>query len=95
MGAERVRIVVRVQPNASQNEVLRFNDGVWHLRVAAPPVKGKANHELIKFLSEILGITRSQLTIEKGATDKRKVIGIIELTQNQVTERLERQGKAE
>jgi len=90
MGEEQARIAVRVQPNASQNEVLRFEDGVWHIRVTAPPVKGKANYALIKFLSEILGISKGNLTIEKGATSKRKIIDIDGLTQNRVMEQLGR-----
>jgi len=89
---EQVRIRVQVQPNASQNEVLGFRDGVLHVKIAAPPVKGKANQELIKFLSNILGISKSNLTIEKGLTDKRKVIGISELVQNQIRRQLERLG---
>ena len=94
MVSERqARIVVRVQPNAGQNEIMRFEDGVWHIRVAAPPVKGKANYALIKFLSEILGISKGNLTIEKGATSKGKIIGIDGLTQNQVTEQLGRLAK--
>ncbi|MFC1932331.1 DUF167 domain-containing protein [Chloroflexota bacterium] len=87
---EQATIVVQVQPNASQNKVLRFEDGVWYLRVAAPPIKGKANQELLKFLSDILGISKSNLTIEKGITSKRKVIVIKGLTQNQVVGQLEK-----
>ena len=89
MGGERTKIVVQVQPSASQNKVGRFADGVLHLKIAAPPVKGKANHELIRFLSSILGIARSNLTVEKGATSKRKVISIQGLTQDEVVGRLE------
>ena len=84
---EQAKIITVVQPNASQNEVLGFKDGVLHVRIAAPPIKGKANRELIRFLSDVLGVSRSKLTIEKGMTGKRKVIGINGLTQNQVVER--------
>lgn len=87
---EPARIVVRVQPNASENEVIRFKDGVLFMRISALPIKGKANQELIKFLSDILGVSRSHLTIEKGITSKRKVIGVSGLTQRQVTGQLER-----
>ena len=80
----QTRIVVRVQPNAGQNQVLDFKDGVLHVRIAAPPIKGKANQELIKFLSDILEVSKSNLTIEKGAAGRRKVIGISGLTQDQV-----------
>ncbi len=87
---EQARIVVRVQPNASQNGLLGFKDGVLHVRIAAPPIKGKANQELIKFLNDILGVGKSNLTIKKGMTDKRKIIGISGLTQDQVMRQLRR-----
>jgi hypothetical protein len=90
---EQARIMVRVQPNASQNEVLRFKDGVLHVRIAASPIKGKANQELIKFLSDILGISKRHLIIEKGMTGKSKVIRIGKSTQNQVMAQLARLGK--
>ena len=89
---EPVRIVVRVQPNASQNELLRFQDEVLHLKIAAPPVKGKANRELIKFLSDILQVSQSQLTIEQGMTSKRKVISIDGLTRSQIMGQLGKLG---
>lgn len=81
--------MVQVQPNASQNKVTRFEDGVLHLRIAAPPIKGKANRELIKFLSAILGVSKSSITIEKGLTSRRKVVKIEGVTQEEVRERLE------
>jgi uncharacterized protein YggU (UPF0235/DUF167 family) len=39
----QTRIVVRVQPDAGQNQALGFKDGVLHLRITAPPINGKAN----------------------------------------------------
>jgi len=84
---EPIRIVVRVQPNAGRNEVLGFKDDILRIRIAAPPVKGKANQELIAFLSDILGIRKSNLAIEKGTTGKKKVISITGLTQTQIIER--------
>ncbi|MFH0768862.1 MAG: DUF167 domain-containing protein [Chloroflexota bacterium] len=85
-------IVVQVQPNASQNKIARFEDSVWHLRIAAPPIKGKANQELLKFLSDVLGISKDNLAIEKGATSKRKTIAIKGLTQKQVSAQLKKAG---
>jgi len=85
---EEAKIVVRVQANARQNEVQGLRDGVWHLRIAAPPIKGRANQELIRFLSDILGVSKSHLTIEKGLTSRKKVIAIKGLPQDQVEIRL-------
>jgi uncharacterized protein YggU (UPF0235/DUF167 family) len=84
------KIVVQAQPRAKQNQVLRCADGVWHLRIAAPPVGGKANQGLVTFLSEVLGISKASLTIEKGLTAKREVIVIKGLTPDQVITRLEK-----
>ena len=89
---EQATIMVQVQPNASQNKVARFGKGVLYLRIAAPPTKGKANQELIKFLSDILGIGKDNLTIAKGMTGKRKVIVIKGLMQNQVMGQLRKLG---
>jgi hypothetical protein len=91
---EQARIVVQVQPNASRNQVVRYQEGVLHLKIAAAPVKGKANRELVKFLAETLGVSRGSLSIESGLTNKRKVITIEGLTQDQVIIQLEK-GPAE
>ena len=90
MKEEPATITVQVQPNASENKVTRFEASVLHLRIAAPPVKGKANQELIKFLSGILGVGKSNLAIAQGITSKRKVILINGLGQNQVAEQLKK-----
>ena len=82
------RVVVKVQPNAGKNEVLRYSEGVLYLRIAAPAVKGKANQELIRFLSDLFGVSKSNLTIEKGLTNKTKVISIGELTQEHIVKQI-------
>ena len=89
MKKERATITVQVQPNASRNQVTRYADGVLHVRIAAPPVRGKANRELIEFLSDILGVSRSSLSIEKGHTSRRKVIAVEGMEQGEVMERIE------
>jgi uncharacterized protein (TIGR00251 family) len=70
-----------VHPGAKRNEIVRFDDGVWHLKIAAPPTEGKANKELIEFLSEILDISKSRITIEKGTRSHRKLITLQGLTE--------------
>ena len=81
---------VQVQPNARKNQITRFEDGIWHLRIAAPPVKGKANQMLITFLSDILYTSKGNLSIERGATSKRKIIAIKGLSQGEVAEQLKK-----
>jgi len=88
MKDKRARIAVQVQPNSRKNEIASFEDGVLKVKISAPPVKGKANRELIEFLSDILNISKGSIIIEKGLTSKRKGIVIEGLTQDEVSNRL-------
>ena len=90
MSQIRAKITVHVQPNARRNEVLGYEDGVLRVKIAAPPVKGKANQELVRFLSDILGVAKSNITIEKGLTSRRKVVGIRGVTKEEVARELEK-----
>jgi uncharacterized protein (TIGR00251 family) len=79
---------LRVYPNASRNEITGFTDGILQVKVAAPPVKGKANKELADFLRQALGVSKSSLTIVKGHTSRNKVMAIDGLSQETVEKRL-------
>ena len=83
---EEAKLVVRVRPNASRNQLTGFKDGELSLKIAAPPLNGKANQALIKYLSQILGVPKSRLIISKGATSKRKMISILDSSQERVKE---------
>jgi len=58
------------------------------VRVSAPPVKGKANQELITFLSGLLGVGKSRIDIIRGHTTKNKVIAISGLSREDIMKRL-------
>ena len=71
-----VTFPVRVQPRASRNEIIGELDGALKLRLAAPPVDGEANEELIRFLAKLFGVTRRQVSILSGQTSKNKLVRI-------------------
>ncbi len=79
---------MRVYPNAARSEVVGFIDGALRIRVVAPPAKGKANRELIAFLSQVLGIGRSRIHITKGHTTRNKLIAISGLSQEDIIKQL-------
>ena len=68
---------VRVQPDASKNEIVGVQDDVLKIRISAPPVQGKANKALIQFLAREIRVKRSQIEIVKGHTSRIKTIQII------------------
>ncbi|MFC2067650.1 DUF167 domain-containing protein [Chloroflexota bacterium] len=88
-----VKISVRVQPRAVKNVVVSFTNDVWQIRLIAPPVKGKANQELVDFLSQILGIAKSSVSIIKGHTNKNKLLAINGLSQKDIIRRFTQSGK--
>jgi hypothetical protein len=85
---KETRILLHVHPGASRNEVVGFTGGVLRVKVAAPPVRDKANKELIAFLSQTLGVSKSALTIIYGRASKNKVLAIDGLSQEMVMKRL-------
>ncbi len=85
-----IRIPIKVQPNAGINQVVGLSNGIWRIKVAAPPDKGKANKELVEFLSEVLGLRKDQIAIIKGHTSHNKLVSVEGLTQAEVEVRLYR-----
>ena len=83
-----VRIAVRVQPRASRSEVVGTHGDAIKIRVAAPPVDGAANKELIAFLSKRLGVAKSAVRIVKGAQGRDKLVEIEGLSEKEARERL-------
>lgn len=77
-----------MHPNAARNELAGFAEGVLRIKVAAPPVKGKANKELIAFLAQKLGLNKGDLIILKGHTSRNKLISISGLTREELNQRL-------
>ncbi|HEY6059900.1 MAG TPA: DUF167 domain-containing protein [Gemmatimonadales bacterium] len=69
-------LVVHVVPRARATEVVgRYGDAI-RVRLAAPPVDGAANEELVRFLAERLDVPRSAVAIVRGASGRRKTVAV-------------------
>lgn len=79
---------VKVHPGANRNKITSFSDGILYVKISAPPDKGKANLELIDFLSRSLGVSKSSITIIKGTTTRNKLISIDNLPPEEIIKRL-------
>lgn len=71
-----ITFTVRVQPRASRTAIVGELDGALKLRLAAPPVDGAANEELIRWLAKFFDVSRAAIEILSGATAKQKLIRI-------------------
>jgi uncharacterized protein (TIGR00251 family) len=87
--ATGVSFSVRLQPRAKKNQVSGELGGALKVAVTAPPIEGRANEALIRFLAELLKVARSSVTIAAGASSRNKVIRIEGMTPEQVRSRLD------
>jgi uncharacterized protein (TIGR00251 family) len=79
-GKKGAALAIRVTPRARRNEVAGIlNDGTIRIRLTAPPVEGKANEALVKFLSSILGISKSRIEIVAGQTGRDKLVSLLDM----------------
>ena len=69
-----VAIRIHAQPGAKRTEVVGLHGDCLKLRLASPPVDGKANACLIEFLARRLQVKRSQVTITRGMGSRRKTV---------------------
>jgi uncharacterized protein (TIGR00251 family) len=60
-----------------------YGDDAIRLKVAAPPVDGKANAEVERFLSKLLGVPRSDVTVIRGSSSRDKTILVRGVTQTE------------
>ncbi len=67
-----VEFAVRVAPRASRTTLMGVHDGALKIALTAPPVDGKANATLIKWLAKKLGVAGQKLTLIRGARAKDK-----------------------
>jgi uncharacterized protein (TIGR00251 family) len=81
-----IRITIHVVPNAKGTEILLERDGGITMRVHAPPVKGKANREIVKWLSKKLRRPSSQIRIVNGIRSNLKAIEIIGMDERSFAE---------
>ena len=69
-------LACKVQPRAKHNAFGEVRDGELVVKLNAPPVDGKANDGLVRFLAEIFGVAPSRVRIERGDHSRHKVIRI-------------------
>jgi len=74
--SDGVTFSVRVVPRASRSEIVGLHDGALKIRIAAPPVEGAANNELVRFLAKKLSVPRSAVTLASEANSRSKTIRI-------------------
>ncbi len=72
-----ILLTLHIQPGASRTDCAGRHGDALKIRLAAPPVDGKANAALVAFVAERLGIGRANVTLKSGQTSRRKILLVV------------------
>lgn len=83
-----VTLKVRVQPRAGRTEIAGEHAGAIKLRIAAPPLEGRANKECKRYLAKLLKVGATSVEIISGESSRDKVIRVSNISAGRVLEAL-------
>lgn len=83
-----ILLTLHVQPGAKSTEVAGEHGDALKIRLAAPPVDGKANAALLGFIAARLDIAKSAVMLKSGQASRRKVVRLSGTTVEVVCQRV-------
>jgi uncharacterized protein (TIGR00251 family) len=83
-----VRFEVHAKPRAKKSKLVGERGDAVEIALAAPPVDGAANEELIRFVAQVLGIGKRSIELVRGDTSREKLLSITGLSVAEVEARL-------
>jgi uncharacterized protein (TIGR00251 family) len=84
-----VVLTLHIQPGAKRNEIVGLHGEALKIRLAAPPVDGKANECLIGFLAEQLGVAKNRVELISGVSSRAKRVRLHDMAIDTVRRRLQ------
>lgn len=69
-----LQIKIHAKPGAKQNAITEISSDGFGVQIAAPPVEGEANTELVKFMAKTLELRKSDVQLDRGSKSRQKVI---------------------
>jgi uncharacterized protein (TIGR00251 family) len=74
--AEGWLLELHIQPGAKKSEVAGLHGDALKIRIASPPVDGKANAALVAFVAGALDVPKSAVEVIRGETSRRKCLRV-------------------
>ncbi len=73
---EVLTLTLHIQPGAKRSELAGLHGDALKIRLAAPPIEGRANEALLKFIAELFGVPARQVELKQGGQSRHKVVSI-------------------
>jgi len=71
-----ITLTLHVQPGAKRSELVGLHGDALKIRLAAPPVEGRANDALLGFLGKLFDVPLRQVELRQGGQSRHKVVAI-------------------
>lgn len=71
-GRQGCELLIQVVPHAARTACAGLHDGALRIRLAAPPIEGRANAALLQWLAQSLGLPRRAVVLVRGESTRRK-----------------------
>ncbi|MBI5436890.1 MAG: YggU family protein [Nitrosomonadales bacterium] len=73
---DTITLVLHVQPGAKHSEVAGLHGEALKIRLAAPPIEGRANEALLRFIAERFNVPLRNVELKQGAQSRRKRVEV-------------------
>ena len=70
----RLLIYLHVQPKGSKSRIVGLHDQRLKIAVSSPPVDGKANKEVLRFLASVFGVHKKDVVLKAGLQSRKKTV---------------------
>jgi uncharacterized protein (TIGR00251 family) len=80
-----IRFEVHAKPRAKKSRLVGERGDALEIALAAPPVDGAANEELVRFVARLLGVPRRQVALVRGETSRDKLVAVTGLSLAELT----------
>lgn len=74
---EAIMLNLHVQPGAKRCEIVGLHGDALKIKLAAPPIEGRANEALLKFIAELFDVPLRNVELKRGEQSRRKLVVII------------------
>jgi len=79
---------VHAKPRSKKSKIVGERDDAVEIALAAPPVDGAANEELVRFVAKVLAVPRRNVELVRGDTSRAKLVAVSGLSAGEIEARL-------
>jgi hypothetical protein len=73
---EIITLTLHVQPGAKRSEIVGLHGEALKIKLAAPPIEGRANEALLKFIADLFAVPLRNTELKQGGQSRHKVVAV-------------------